>query len=83
MHSDENTLPDDVDEALVVAAHRRDGSADDVVLAHLDDPTPRSRVRALRATVVTYAAYFHHSLGMGIANRQFCSHFGDGKSGCF
>ena len=49
MHSDENTLPDDVDEALVVAAHRRDGSADDFVLAHLDDPTPRSRVLALRA----------------------------------
>ena len=49
MHSDGNTLPDDVDEALVVGAHRLDGSADAFVLAHLDDPLARRRILALRA----------------------------------
>ena len=49
MHSDESTLPDDPDDALLVAGYRDDGSLDDVIVAHLDDALARRRVLALRA----------------------------------
>ncbi len=49
MHSDESTLPDDVDELLVTAGYRTDGSLDELIRHHLVDPLPRRRVLALRA----------------------------------
>ena len=49
MHSDGSTLPDDPDDRLLVAGYRDDGSLDDVIVAHLDDPLARRRVLALRA----------------------------------
>ena len=51
MHHDESTLPDDVDQLLLVAGYRRDDSLDDVILAHLRDERPRRRVLALRAAL--------------------------------
>ncbi len=49
MHSDQSTLPDDVDTLLLLAGYREDGALDEVVLAHLGDAQPRRRVLALRA----------------------------------
>lgn len=49
MHNDESTLPDDVDDALVAAGYRDDGSLDVFIVEHLDDDAPRRRVLALRA----------------------------------
>jgi HEAT repeat protein len=49
VHSDDATLPDDVDDLLVVAGHRVDGLLDEAVLRHLHDPLARRRVLALRA----------------------------------
>jgi HEAT repeat protein len=49
VHSDESTLPDDVEELLVVAGYRADATLDDFVEEHLAGPIPRRRVLALRA----------------------------------
>jgi HEAT repeat protein len=49
VHSDESTLPDDVEELLVVAGYRTDGSLEDFIEEHLADPIARRRVLALRA----------------------------------
>lgn len=49
MHSDESTLPDDADDTLLVAGYRDDGSLDEYIVRHLDDPDARRRVLALRA----------------------------------
>lgn len=49
MHSDESTLPDDIDDTLLIAGYRQDGSLDEFILGHLDDQRPRRRVLALRA----------------------------------
>ena len=51
MHSDESTLPDDIDEVLLRAGYRADGTFDAVILAHLSDDAPRRRVLALRAAL--------------------------------
>jgi HEAT repeat protein len=49
VHSDESTLPDDVDEQLLVAGYREDGSLDSFIAEHLGDARGRRRVLALRA----------------------------------
>lgn len=49
MHGDESTLPDDVDDLLLVAGYREDGSLDALIAAHLSDPVARRRVLSLRA----------------------------------
>lgn len=49
MHNDESTLPDDVDDTLVVAGYRDDGTLDAFIVEHLGDVAPRRRVLALRA----------------------------------
>ena len=51
MHHDDSTLPDDVDQLLLVAGYRRDTSLDEMILAHLRDNQPRRRVLALRAAL--------------------------------
>ena len=51
MHHDESTLPDDVDQLLLVAGYRKDPTLDDVILTHLGDDQPRRRVLALRAAL--------------------------------
>lgn len=49
MHSDDSTLPDDVDDRLLVAGYRADGSLDTFILERLGDDVARRRVLALRA----------------------------------
>jgi HEAT repeat protein len=49
VHNDESTLPDDVDDTLVVAGYRDDGTLDAFIVEHLGDVAPRRRVLALRA----------------------------------
>ncbi len=49
MHSDDSTLPDKLDELLLVAGYRDDGSLDALIVEHLSDPLARRRVLALRA----------------------------------
>ncbi len=51
MHSDESTLPDDVDVLLLVAGHREDPTLDAFIIEHLGDAVPRRRVLALRAAL--------------------------------
>jgi HEAT repeat protein len=49
VHSNESTLPDEVDDLLLAAGYRDDASLDDFILAHLGDDVPRRRILALRA----------------------------------
>jgi HEAT repeat protein len=49
VHSDESTLPDDIDDLLLVSGYRDDGSLDSFITERLSDPTARRRVLALRA----------------------------------
>ncbi len=49
MHSDDSTLPDDIDDRLLVAGYRADGSLDTFILERLGDDVARRRVLALRA----------------------------------
>jgi HEAT repeat protein len=51
VHSDESTLPDDVDGLLLAAGYRDDDTLNDFILAHLSDDVPRRRVLALRAAL--------------------------------
>jgi HEAT repeat protein len=51
VHSDESTLPDDVDDLLLAAGYRDDATLDDFILAHLGGDVPRRRVLALRAAL--------------------------------
>lgn len=51
MHSDESTLPDDLDGLLLVAGYRDDGSLDDFIVTHLGNDVPRRRILALRAAL--------------------------------
>ncbi|NNN09602.1 MAG: hypothetical protein HKL85_10490 [Acidimicrobiaceae bacterium] len=51
MHSDESTLPDDVDALLLAAGYREDASLDAFIVARLGDVLPRRRILALRAAL--------------------------------
>ncbi len=51
MHSDESTLPDDVDVLLLAAGYREDATLDAFIIEHLSDALPRRRVLALRAAL--------------------------------
>ncbi len=51
MHSDESTLPDDVDVLLLAAGYREDATLDAFIIEHLSDTLPRRRILALRAAL--------------------------------
>ncbi len=51
MHSDDSTLPDEVDVLLLKAGYRNDESLDSSIVAHLRSDPPRRRILALRAAL--------------------------------
>jgi len=66
VHSDESTLPDDVEGLLVTAGYQTDGSLDVLIRDHLVDSIPRRRVLALRAAnrrAITVDDDWHRALG--------------------
>lgn len=49
MHSDDSTLPDDVDDLLLIAGYRGNDQSDAFIVEQLTSPLVRRRVLALRA----------------------------------